>query len=249
MRQKLSDLPDTQVTAETSGYGDEGTDRMRDQFYALQVREKEAQAKYTEDHPKMRQIREQVAASRVILDQQERGRKQVTTEPNRLHHQAELALLDEEPALAALQANATSLRTQLTGVRQELAALNDNELRVAALQREVDLLDADYRKYSNNLEQSRIDQQLETQRMSNIGIVQPASYEPRPIRPQKALNLLLGICLGVFGGLALPLALDQWDGSPRAPDRLNGQSQSPILARVPRVPAEDLAVRRRRVPR
>ena len=95
-------------------------------------------------------------------------------------------------------------------MRQELAALNDNELRVAALQREVDLLDADYRKYSNNLEQSRIDQQLETQRMSNIGIVQPASYEPRPIRPQTALNLLLGICVGLFGGLALPLVLDQW---------------------------------------
>jgi len=61
LRDKLSGLPDTQVTAETSGYGDEGTDRMRDQFYALQVREKEAQAKYTEDHPKMRQIRDQVA--------------------------------------------------------------------------------------------------------------------------------------------------------------------------------------------
>ncbi len=65
LREKLASLPDTQVTAETSGFGDEGTDRMREQFYILQVREKEAQAKYTDDHPKMKQIREQIAHSRV----------------------------------------------------------------------------------------------------------------------------------------------------------------------------------------
>jgi polysaccharide biosynthesis protein PslE len=249
LRQKLSMLPDKQVTTETSGFGNEGTDRMRDQFYALQVREKEAQAKYTEDHPRMRQLREQIGASRAILEEEERGRKQVTTEPDRLRQQAALALLSEEPALAALEANAKSLRTQLADAHKELTVLNDNEVRVASLQREVDLREADYRKYSNNLEQARIDQQLEIQRMSNIGIVQPASYEPKPIRPQKALNLLLGLCMGVFGGLALPLVLEEFDGSPTPPDRLPRRLQTPLLARVPRVPADDLAIRRRKVPR
>ena len=43
--QKLASLPNTQVTAETSGLGNEGTDRMREQFFILQVREKEAQGK------------------------------------------------------------------------------------------------------------------------------------------------------------------------------------------------------------
>ena len=106
-------LPDTEVTNETSGFGNEGTDRMRDQFYALQVREKEAQAKYTENHPKMQQIREQIATSRHILDEEERGRRQVTKEPSRLHHQVELALLNEEPALASLDAQAKQMRQQL----------------------------------------------------------------------------------------------------------------------------------------
>ena len=203
LREKLASLPDTEVTNETSGFGNEGTDRMRDQFYALQVREKEAQAKYTDDHPKMRQIREQIAAARSVLDEEERGRRQVTKEPSRLHHQAELALLGEEPALASLEAQADQMRAQLAVVRKELTTLNENELRLAALQRDVDLLEADYRKYSANLEQARIDQQLEAQRMSNISIAQPASYEPRPVRPRTTLNLLLGLCAGALGGLAL----------------------------------------------
>ena len=89
-----------------------------------------------------------------------------------------------------------------------MTTLNENELRLAALQRDVDLLETDYRKYSANLEQARIDQQLEAQRMSNISIAQPASFEPRPVRPRTMLNLLLGLCAGVLGGLALPLALE-----------------------------------------
>ena len=77
---------------------------------------------------------------------------------------------------------------------------------LAATQREVDLIETDYRKYSANLEQARIDQQLEIERMSNVSVVQPASYEPRPVRPRVALNLLLGLFAGALGGLALPLA-------------------------------------------
>jgi polysaccharide biosynthesis protein PslE len=249
LRQEMDGMPATQVTAETSGLGNEGTDRMRDQFYALQVREKEAAAKYTEDHPKMRQIRDQIGAASAVLNAEQRGRKQVTTEPNRLRHQAELSLLGEGPALAALQKKTESLRTQLAGVRKELATLNENEIRVASLQREVDLLEADYRKYSNNLEQARIDQQLEIQRMSNISIVQPASYEPRPIRPRTALNLLLGLFTGLFGALALPLVLDRFGGGPTIAERFEWHSQAPILGRVPRVPVDEMTVECRRTPR
>ena len=249
LRGKLNVLPETQVTTEISGFANEGTDYMRERFFALQVREKEAQAKYTENHPKMRHIRSQIAAARAILDAEERGRSHVTKEPGRLHHQAQVALLGEEPTLASLRAHAEELQTQLANERKELGTLNENEMRIVALQREVDLQEAEYRKYSANLEQVRIDHQLEVQRMSNIGVVQPASYEPRPIRPRTLLNMLLGICAGVAGALALPLVLDQIDDSRHTP--VNGQRKSklPTLATVPRLPARQLAGRQRRAPR
>jgi uncharacterized protein involved in exopolysaccharide biosynthesis len=247
LRQRLAALPDTQVTNETSGFSNEGTDRMRDQFYALQVREKEAQARYTEDHPRMQQIREQVAASRAVLEQEERNRKQVTKEPSPLHHQAELALLTEEPLLASLQAQAGRLRTQLADVRGELGSLNENQMRLATLQREVDLLEADYRKYSVNLEQARIDQQLETQRMSNIIVAQPASYEARPVRPRKAWNLLFGLCVGLCGAVGLPLLLEQLDHSPRTPEDVEKSLDLPTLATVPRLKPRRVALNK--VPR
>ena len=249
LNRRLTSLPESQVTAETSGFGNEGTDKMRDQFYALQVREREAAAKYTEDHPKMRQIRDQSAASRALLDGEARDRKQVTKAPNHLYQQAESALLAEGPTLAALQANARQLQSQLAATRKELTSLNDNELQVASLQREISLIEADYRKYSANLEQARIDQQLEAQRMSNIAVAQPASFEPRPIRPRKMINLLLGMCVGVLGALAIPVSLD-WLGAAPQSETLHPQPMPPVLARVPRVRSGQMARRERRaVPR
>ncbi len=210
LRRKAASLPDTQVE-ETSGFGDEGTNRMRERFYALQLRQKEAQSKYTDEHPKMRQVHEQIAAARKILEQEEKTLKRVTREPGRLRQAAELALLVGEPKLASLEAQSGQLKSQLAVVRLQLIKLNEDELRVAAAQREVDLLETDYRKYSTNLEQTRIDRQLEVQRMSNINVVQPASFEPLPVRPRILLNLLLGLCAAALGGLALPLAIDQYE--------------------------------------
>jgi uncharacterized protein involved in exopolysaccharide biosynthesis len=248
LRTQLSSLPESEVTAETSGFGNEGTDRMRDQFYALQIHEKEAAAKYTADHPKMRQIHEQIATSRAVLDQEDQNRKQVTKEPHKLRQLAEAAILAEEPALASLESQTEKLKTQLTDARKDLTVLNDNELRIATLQRDIDLIQADYRKYAGDLEESRIDQQLELQRMSNIGVVQSASYEPRPIRPRNMLNLLLGVGFGMFGGLALPLVLDQFgDRVPSEPVRR--RLQPAFFAGSSRMPEELVIEQGRKVPR
>jgi hypothetical protein len=73
------------------------------------------------------------------------------------------------------------------------------------------------------MEQARIDRQLEAEHISNVGVVQPASYEPRPIRPRRMVNLLLGLGAGLFGGLALPLVVEQFGGRP-APPPAGGQN-------------------------
>ncbi len=242
LRGKRDSLPETEITNETSGYGNQGTDLMREQFYTLQLREKEGESKYTENHPHMQELHAQVAEAQAVLDDEDRDRRQVTKEPSRLVQQAELALLTEEPSLAALDATAKQLRAQLASAREELTTLNGNELRLAVLQRNVNLLDTDYRKYAANLEQGRIDQQLESQRMSNISVAQTASYEPRPVSPKTTLNLLLGLCAGVMGALALPLVLCQFDGSLRTPEDIQSNLDLPTLAVIPRLKAKQLVV-------
>ena len=242
LRQELAGLPDRHVVSQTAGVGNEGTDRMRDQLYALEVRKEEAASKLTGEHPRMQQIEGQLAASRAIVNVQEPTRTHVVTATNRLHEETHLSLLQEEPVLAALQAKAVALGGQLAAVRSELKDFNENELRIANLQREIELDQANYRKYSANLEQARIDQALEDQRISNISVFQPASYEPKPVRPRKMIILLLGLATGLFGAVATALVAEQLDHRLRTPDDVERKLDLPVLGTVPRLRAKRFAL-------
>jgi uncharacterized protein involved in exopolysaccharide biosynthesis len=219
LRDKAAAMSPTQVTARTQGFPNTAADTMRGQLYALQLKEQELLSKYPERHPEVQLIREQTRAAQAILAKEERGREQVTLGPSRTFEEIQLALARQEPVLAGLRARATALQAQLDRERSELKTLTDNNLRLAKLQREIQLQDAHYRKYSENLEQTRIDQALETQRISNINIVQPATYDIEPVRPRWLLNLGLGLVLAVAGCVGLPLLVEIWEARHRQPAR------------------------------
>ncbi len=246
LREKLANLPATQVALEDNGYGNEGTDRMRNQLYALQVQEEEAAADYTDQHPKMRELRQRNAEAKQLLAAEERTRKHVSIAPNRLYQEAQLALLAEEPVLVALQAQATELRTQMAGVSRSLVKLNENERRIVKLQRDVALDEASYRKYAAGLEQSRFDAALEEQRISNISIVQTASYDPNPIFPHVMLNLALGLLAGICGGVALALTLERFGRTVRSREDVERDLSLPALAAIPRFTPKQAAAAERR---
>jgi uncharacterized protein involved in exopolysaccharide biosynthesis len=238
LREKLADTSPTQVQEKVSGVGNEGADAMRDRLFALEMTQQELHAKYTELHPEVRHVREQIDAARKILDQEERTRTHVKLGPSRPYEAIQLALLSQEPLLASLRAKAEALDGQLAAERSRLKTLNGHELQLASLQRAIDLEDANYRKYAENLEQANIDQALERERMSNINIVQPATFEPKPVRPRLAINLALGVVVGLFGGLGLALVADRADHSFHTPDDIERRLELPVLASIPRMEPE-----------
>lgn len=240
LRDQLARLPTTQVTGSTSGVANEGTDAMRAQFYSLRLQEMAAASKYTDEHPLLKEVRRQTTEAKKSLDQEETTRTEVTTGPDRAYEQTQLALIHEEPMLASLQTQAEQLETQLASAREELRTLNKNEFRIASLRREVELDEASYRKYAANLEQARIDQELERQRISNIKLVQPATYEVKPIRPRPFWNLILGLMVGSLGGLGLALTAEYMDHSFQTPEDVEERLELPMLVSIPRLKRRQL---------
>lgn len=242
LRDLLASLPETELASETTGIGDDGTDGMRQQYYALEIRAKELEAKCTESHPLLREVRKQVAAAAEVLSREEPTRRQVTTATGKPYEQVRLELLREEPLLWSLRATGDTVRSQLAEVRGQLKTLNENELQIARLQREVDLGDAKYRKYATNLEQSRIDQAVESERISNVSIAQEATCNVKPVRPRKVVNLFLGLLVGVFGGLGLALLSEYLDHSFGTPEQIEEKLELPALVSIPRLNPRQLAV-------
>jgi len=241
LREILASEPAEQVVSQERGRGNEGTDNMRGQLYNLRLAEQAAAAKYTNVHPLLEEIGRQAAQARRILDGEEPLRELVIRGPARGYEQAKLAMLTEQPQMASLQAEVGALQTQLAQAREDLKVFNGNELRLAELQREVEIQIAAYRRYSESAEQTRIDEALESQRICNISVAQQATFNPQPVRPSGLLNLLMGLVVGLTGSVALALLAESRDHTLRSAEDVERKLELPVLMSVPRWKHRQLA--------
>jgi uncharacterized protein involved in exopolysaccharide biosynthesis len=233
LREKLSGLSPTSVTARVKGIRNEAADNMRSQLYTLQLRELELRQKYPAGHPEIEKVRQQAAAAKEILDHESANREQITEGPNHIYEEAQLALFRQGPVITALRAKAGGLRAQLDEQKTELRALNDNDLRIHRQEREVALQESQYRRYAENLEQAQIDQALEAERLSNISIIQPATLEIEPVRPRVLVNFLVGLMLAFAIGAGVAFVAERLDRSVKSRTDLEAQLGLPVLGSVP----------------
>jgi uncharacterized protein involved in exopolysaccharide biosynthesis len=233
MEKTLAELPKTTIVQETTGNPNQGVDLMRDRLYALQLKEQDLLSKYTETSKPVLEIRRQLAEAKSLLAKEEPTRTQVTQGLNEAHKQIELALLAERANLSSLRAKAREQRIQLASARNDLKAINDSEVSLLQVQREVGIQEANYKKYFDKLEQARIDHALEMVKISNISVVQPATYPIKPVRPKRLLNIALGLFLGIFGGIGLAFICEYMDHSFRKPEDIKQKLDLPTLATIP----------------
>jgi polysaccharide biosynthesis protein PslE len=243
---KAASLSETDVSARTDGISNPAAAGMLQQLYALKLREQELLSRSKPGHPEVVAIHQQVEQAEALAQKEQPTRAQITTGPSRTFEEAQLSLIRQEPVLASLKSKAAALADQLAQARNELREFNNNDLRLSELQREIDLREVSYRRYSESLQQSGIDQALELQKISNINIVQPATYDPKPVRPRALLSLLLGLLLAVLGSIGLALAAEAYDHSFNTSADVERRLQLPILATIPRVDLESLAGNGRR---
>lgn len=212
---RLQQLPAMQEAERASGFANEAADGMRQQLYTLQLKEQDLLSKYADTMPAVQEIRRQIREAQQILNREDERRTQVKSARNPAYEQLNLAYLTGQATVTSLGAKTEALRNQLAAARLQRVALNDNEMRLTQTQRQTELQEAKYRRYAETLEQSRVDQALELQRISNISVVQPATFEERPVRPRKLFNLAGGLLIAVFGCVGLVVVADALERSPR----------------------------------
>ncbi len=72
-------------------------------------------------------------------------------------------------------------------------------------------------------------------RPNNIRIQDMAQVPTRPVRPKRALSLLLGLAFGLMAGTGLAIAMEMVDTSLKTPDDLAAGLNVPLLGYVPRI--------------
>jgi uncharacterized protein involved in exopolysaccharide biosynthesis len=209
LEKRLAALPKTQVTAAMKGMPNQAADQMRAQLYTLQIKEQELLARYPEEHPEVKLIRKQTAAAKELLAREEATRAQTTSGPSKVHEDLQQALVRKQAEIVALRTRRRSLLAQQEQERGALKSFLSDELRIARLQRGLDLDVTQQRKYAESLEQGRIDQALQSERISNISVVQTATHDVKPVRPRWSINLGFGLLFAVAGSAGLALFMEQ----------------------------------------
>jgi capsular exopolysaccharide synthesis family protein len=224
MGKTLAALPKTLVRTKITGYSGNPIDFLQQRLLELQLKEKDLLTTMTDKSRMVQDIKQQIAETQELMGKEGATHEQVNS----------LALLTERANLAKFRTKAGVLKEELASAQNELKALNDAEVRIAQLEREHEIQKANYRNYSDKLSQARIDRALELEKISNISVVQPASYPVKPIRPRKALNLALGFFLAAFGALGLACSSEYLDHTFQTPEEVTKKLQWPVLAAIPR---------------
>ncbi len=233
LKKQLEILPQRIVSAETT-VPNTGTDALRAQLYELQVLQLEQEARFSANHPALQATREQVRQAEAMLAQETSDRQETTSDVNPNHRSLKLSLAQAESDLAGVVARLSELGSQRKVVLADLKKLNDNELEIDQLTREISMAREEFFRYADSLEQARIDEELDNQRISNLIVAQQATFEEKPVSPSKLLVGALSLVLSLASMVSIVLFSEKLSSKIYTEEQLEAALELPVWGVVPK---------------
>lgn len=213
---------------------DPTTEELERALVALQLKRDALILDYTPENRQVRDVEDQIRATQARLKEAEERVGTINrTELNTIYQNLRAQLFMARADLKGAHARYDSLQAQVATQRHQLEELDRKGLTTDGLRREVRAAEEAYMLYKKKHEEARISAAMDQQRIVNVSIAQPAQRPLRPVAPNKALNLFLGLLLGTIGGLALAFVTEYLDHSFTTGRGLEARLGIPLLGTIP----------------
>ncbi|MFN3189909.1 MAG: GumC family protein [Aureliella sp.] len=232
VKQRLADTKD-EIVATKFGGSDVTWSGMRQKVYELEIQEQKYAALYTGDHELLVQTREQLEGAREILAKMQSERIDESTTPNPEKRRLQEELQKQETKIVGLRSTLREKQRQRDEIDRQVNDLLDFEQRLAEMDREIGLKESSLGILREKQEEARVIDELQTQRISNISIFQPATFVERASSPNKKLLAAAFVFLGICSGLGLAFLKQISATSIRSPSEVEVQLDVPVVAVVP----------------
>lgn len=229
----IESLPEKLVTSEIVGLTNTSKDDMRSKLYTLELELADLAARYTPEHPLVLNKRSQVEdAKRVHETETTESQKTTTTNPSREQFvvQRALAIADTASAKAKIQ----ELESQQHKLESEVQSLNKSEAEIESLERDLAVLGAKHQRYSEALEQSRVDDALQAERLSSVNIIQAPTLELSPVDVSNTIIFMGGVFVSIVAAIGSTFILRYVKDELLTPQDVERELRVPVLATIPR---------------
>ncbi|MEE9165291.1 MAG: polysaccharide biosynthesis tyrosine autokinase [Nitrospinota bacterium] len=165
--------------------------------------------RYGRRHPKIVEAKSQI----------ETISRKINREVKKIHQSI---YTEYQVALAAEKSLVQALNQQ----KGEASYLNEKSIRYGALKRESESNRQMYGILLKRMKETGLSSGL---RSNNIRIIDPAVVPQKPIKPNKKLNILLAVIVGLFMGTGLAFFIEYLDNTVKEPDEIPVRFQVPFL--------------------
>ncbi|WP_136637794.1 GumC family protein [Pseudooceanicola onchidii] len=215
---------------ETTGRVDAGPSAspVQQRLTQLEAELNQALTVYSENNPKIRILRAQIAQVQSQLEAESGANGTDGTDPARAMFEFQLSEIDTQ--ISQLQEEKTRIETRLDDLTTSIDATPANSIALESLERDYRNIQSQYNQAVSSLAQASTGERIETlSRGRRISVVEQPTTPSQPTKPNRLMIAGGGTAIGILAGLALIVGLEFLNRTARRPvDIVNKLGITPI---------------------
>lgn len=234
VEQQLTAIPKRVVTQSRTLPNQYSAERLNTMIVELQNRRTQLLTKFRPEDRLVREVDEQIRITSEALGKAEqRTAVEQATDLNPLRTTLETELSRARLDQSGAQARRDTLAGQLQQYQQALQKLEGDTAKHNDLQRQVQQAESNYQLYAKKREESRIADELDRQKITNVSIAESPVAPQLPTSPNRLLNLILGVVLAGFLSVGTVFSAELLNDTVYTPQQLEALTGAKVLATVP----------------
>ncbi len=195
-------------------------DAAKARLLELQLKEEELVRKYNDDTKIVSGIRQEIKVVKNFIGEQEKFGDRL--EKSRT-----------QAAIKAQQAKIANIAVQIAEIDARIREINLREREWQNLKRDFAINEANYQTYVKKLEEARISDEMDSQKMANISVLETATVPTKPVKPDVGKNIMLGMLFGAVAGFGLAFVSEYSAQGISSPEFARRRLGLPVLLSLP----------------
>jgi len=143
-------------------------------------------------------------------------------------------LLGQQNNLKALEAKKQTIQSHINSYQADLDKFSSYNLELKRLTRQVSIDEQNYKLYQRKLEEARISDVLDTERIVNVRVIDFPAASFKPVSPRKIVLISVAAVMSLFVGIVLAFLSEYFDRSVKTAEDIQEHLDIPLIASIKR---------------